>query len=81
MNYILRVTIKYGSSDITSVTTWSFTDYDVAIKRTIEELERLNRQMMATELTEVTGYTIELKEWISGNKYKKVAVIKYDLAL
>lgn len=81
MYFILRVVIKYGGSDITAVTTWSFTTFHEAQKKMIEELERLDRQIMSTELTDVTGYDIELKEWISGNKYKKVARINYDLAL
>lgn len=81
MNFILRVTTKYGSSEITSVMSWAFTTYDAAQKKMIEEFERLNRQIMAKELTDVTGYTFDLKKWISGNNYKKVAWIDYDMAL
>lgn len=46
-----------------------------------EELEKLSRQIMASEVTKVTGYTIEVREWVTGNAYKKVAWINYDLAL
>jgi hypothetical protein len=47
----------------------------------IAHLEALNRQFMASDLTDVTGYIIELQEWVTGNKYNKVAWINYDLAL
>lgn len=36
---------------------------------------------MVAELTDVTGYTIEIREWVTGNAYRKVAWINYDLAL
>lgn len=81
MNFILRITIRYGSSEITTAQSWAFTTYDGDQKKMIEELERLHRQIMATELTDVTGYTVDLKKWISGNNYKRVAWIDYDLAL
>jgi hypothetical protein len=81
MNYILKVTTRYNNSEVNTARSWAFTTYEGACKKMIENLESLNRQLMVTELTDVTGYTIELREWVTGNKYKQVAKINYDLAL
>lgn len=81
MIYTLKVTTRYNNSEVNTVRTWGYKTYDEARKKMIEELETLHRQIMATELTDVTGYTIMLNEWVGGNKYKKVAWINYDLAL
>ena len=81
MNYMLEVNTRYGNSNENTLRRWVFKTYDEALKKMIEELEKLSRQIMSTELTNVTGYTIEVREWVTGNAYKKVAWINYDLAL
>lgn len=82
MDYILKITTRYGNSeDEPSTMTYGCKTYNEACKKMVEELEKKNRQIMATDLTNVTGYTILLNEWLGGNKYRKVAVIQYDLAL
>ena len=81
MNYILRITIKYGNSEACSIKSWAFKSYYEACKKMIAHLEALNRQFMASDLTDVAGYTIEVREWVTGNAYKKLAWINYDLAL
>ena len=81
MNYLLRITVRYGDKEACSIKSWAFKTYEEACKKMVEELEKLNRQIMATDLTNVTGYTIEVREWVTGNAYKKVAWINYDLAL
>lgn len=82
MTYILKITTRYVNSEANTVRSWGFMSYDGARKKMIEELESLHRQIMATELTDVTGYTIMLNEWMGiVGKYKKRAWIDYDLAL
>ena len=81
MNYILEVNTRYRNSNENTIRRWAIKTYEEACKKMIENLESLNRQLMVTELTDVTGYTIELREWVTGNKYKQVAKINYDLAL
>lgn len=81
MNYILIVNTRYKNSNGNNIKKWAFKTYGEVHKQMIMELEKLQRQCMSTDLTNVTGYTIEVNEWINGNKYKKVAWIKYDLAL
>ena len=81
MNYLLEVNTRYRNSNGNTIRRWAFKTYDEARKQMIEELEKLSRQIMSTELTNVTGYTIEVREWVTGNAYKKVARINYDLAL
>lgn len=81
MNYILRITTRYGNSEDHTIRNKAYKTYDEALKIMIEDLEALQRQCMVTDLTDVTGYTIELQEWVTGNAYKKIAWINYDLAL
>lgn len=81
MNYMLEVNTRYRNSNENTLRRWVFKTYDEALKKMIEDLEALQRQCMVTELTYVIGYTIELREWVTGNAYKKVAWINYDLAL
>ena len=81
MNYMLEVNTRYRNSEDNTLRRWAFKTYDEARKKMTEELEKLSRQIMASEVTKVTGYTIEVREWVTGNAYKKVAWIKYDLAL
>lgn len=81
MNYILKVTTRYNNSEVNTSRSWAFMNYDEACKKMIENLESLQRQLMVTDLTDVTGYTIMLTEWLGGNNYQKVAWINYDLAL
>lgn len=81
MNYLLEVNTRYKNSEDNTLRRWAFKTYDEALKKMIEDLEALQRQCMVTELTDVTGYTIEIREWVTGNAYKKVAWINYDLAL
>ena len=81
MTYILKITTRYGNSETNTVRSWGFISYDGACKKIVEELEKLNRQIMATELTDVTGYTITLNYWVGGKKFKKVAVIEYDISM
>ena len=81
MNYLLEVNTRYRNSNENTIRRWAFKTYEEACKKMIENLESLNRQLMVTELTDVTGYTIEVREWVTRNAYKKVAWINYDLAL
>ena len=81
MNYLLRITVRYGDKKACSFKSWGFKTYEEACKKMVEELEKLNRQIMVTDLTKVIGYTIEVREWVTGNAYKKIAWINYDLAL
>lgn len=81
MNYILKVTTRYKNSDVYTTRSWGFMIYEAACKKMIENLESLNRQLMVTDLTDVTGYSIVLTEWLGGNNYEKVAWINYDMAL
>ena len=81
MNYMLEINTRYRNSNENTIRRWACKTYEEACKTMIENLESLNRQLMATDLTNVTGYTIELREWVTGNKYKQVAKINYDLAL
>ena len=81
MDYILEVDTRYRNSNEYTIRRCVFKTYDEACKKMVEELEKLNRQIMATDITDVAGYTIELREWVTGNKYKQVAKINYDLAL
>lgn len=81
MNYLLEVNTRYKNSEDNTLRRWAFKTYDEALKKMIEYLESLQRQLMVAELTDVTGYTIEVREWVTGNAYKKVAWINYDLAL
>ena len=82
MNYILRIAIRFNYSAVRpAAQNLGFKTYEEACKRMIEELEKLNRQIMATEISGVTGYTLTLNYWVGGKKFKKVAVIEHDLAL
>jgi len=81
MNYILKVETRYKDNNGNNLRKWAFKTYYEACKQMIEELEKLNRQIQATDLTNVTGYTIEIIEWVTGNEYKTVEQINYDLAL
>jgi hypothetical protein len=81
MNYILKVNTRYKNSEGNTLRKWAFKTYYEACKQMIEQLEKLNRQIQATDLTNVTGYTIEIIEWVTGNEYKTVEQISYDLAL
>jgi len=81
MNYILKVTTRYNNSEVNTARSWGFMRYEEACKKMIENLESLNRQLMVTDLTDVTGYTIELREWVTGNTYNQIALINYDMAL
>jgi len=80
MNYILRITTRYSKSP-DKIRNWACKFYGDALKKMIGELEALQRQFIATELSDITGYTIEITEWVTLNEYKKVAWINYDLAL
>lgn len=81
MNYMLEVNTRYRNSNENTIRRWAFKTYEEACGKMVEELEKLNRQIMAADLTKVIGYTIEVREWVTGNAYKKVAWINYDLAL
>jgi hypothetical protein len=81
MNYILKVITRYKDNNGNTARSWAFMHYEEACKKMVENLESLNRQLMVTDLTDVTGYTIMLTEWLGGNKYEKVAWINYDMAL
>lgn len=81
MNYILRICTRCRDLEEVIEKRYAFKTYEEACKRMVEELEKLNRQIMATDLTDVTGYTLILNYWVGGKKFKKVAVIEYDLAL
>ena len=82
MTYILKVATRYNYSAVRpKPQSWGFMSYDEACKKMVEELEKLNRQIMDTELTDVTGYTIILNYWVGGKKFKKVAVIEHDISM
>lgn len=81
MNYILEVNTRYRNSNENTIRRWAFKTYEEARKKMTEELEKLSRQIMVSEVTKVTGYTIEVREWVTGNTYNQIALINYDLAL
>lgn len=81
MSYILKITTRHDHSKGEALGSWVFKTYNEACKKMVEELEKLNRQIMATDLTKLTGYTIILDEWVTRNTYNNVACIDYDLAL
>ena len=81
MNYLLKISTRYINPEANTVKSWAFKDYNNACQKMIEGLGSLQRLIMVSELTGAIGYTIELREWVTGNAYKKIAWINYDLAL
>jgi len=81
MNYIMTITTVFRDSEDPTVNRRAFKTYDEACKKMIEEFEKLNRQIMASDLTNLIGFTVVLNEWVGGNNYNRVAWLHHDMAL
>lgn len=78
MNFILRVTTYYGSTNAKIHKNYSFKTEGEAINKIANEMSNFDRLIYASDITDIVGYDMELVEWLGANSYRKLVDVHYN---